>query len=395
MMYRNGHLVCWTFVALSALALSACGGDDVANAGNAGNVTAQDADGTTDGAAASDTQLSDARSADTQSADTQPPKDTAAPADSGATSDGSAASSPTVASSAAFKIKMSAGVTYAKGLINAKWGQAKGTATDLQLDLWQPEGTDGSPRPALVLIHGGGFTGGSRQNQAIVAICKYLAQRGWVTASISYRLAGDQGLIPKDWAALAAKMTSQKVQNQVRAMYTAARDGRAAVRWLRANAKKYNVDPDYIAVGGGSAGAITAIAAGVSEPGDYLHELTAKEDSTKASTNPKVSSSVSAILDFWGAAHIPQIKSQLDGKDRFDANDPPLAIIHGTEDPTVKYEEATELVKLYTDAGATHELFKLQGKGHGAWSAKYEGKPLTQVSFEFLVKHQGLKVTKK
>ncbi|HAN32436.1 MAG TPA: esterase, partial [Myxococcales bacterium] len=79
-------------------------------------------------------------------------------------------------------------------------------------------------------------------------------------------------------------------------------------------------------------------------------------------------------------------------KSRFDDTDPPLAIIHGTEDKTVPYERATELIDLYSASGAPYELFKLQGAGHSAWNAKLGGKSLSRLSFEFAVKYQGLKL---
>ena len=296
---------------------------------------------------------------------------------------------PTVSEEAVYTPAKTEGVTYAQGLVDANWGREAGTVLDLKLDLWQPEGAEETPRPALVLIHGGGFTGGSRQNAAIVRLCEYFAERGWVTASISYRLAGTEGTIPAAWN-LAASDTSSP--NQVRAMYLAARDARAAVRWMSANAETYNIDPNHIAVGGGSAGAFTAIAVGVSKAGDFLDELTDEQDQTLGSTNPTASSKVRAILDYWGGPTIPQVAGLIDGASRFDATDPPISIFHGTADETVPYGQATALVDLYTETGATYELYPLEGKGHGPWGARYEGQTLAELSFAFLVNQQGLVV---
>jgi predicted esterase len=159
---------------------------------------------------------------------------------------------------------------------------------------------------------------------------------------------------------------------------------------MSANAETYNIDPNHIAVGGGSAGAFTAIAVGVSEPGDYLDELTDAQDETRASTNPTASSKVRAILDFWGGPSIPLVAEELDSRSRFDATDPAISIIHGTVDETVSYDQATALVALYTKTGAPYELYPLEGKGHGPWGARYEGKTLAELSFTFLVNQQGL-----
>src|SRR5581483_11615346 len=96
-----------------------------------------------------------------------------------------------------------------------------------QLDMARPKNGDG-PFPAVVCIHGGGFRAGSRQGYD--GLCLRLAQRGYVAVTASYRLA-PQFQFP-----------------------AAVHDVKAAVRWLRANAKKYHIDPERIGVTGGSAG---------------------------------------------------------------------------------------------------------------------------------------------
>lgn len=107
----------------------------------------------------------------------------------------------------------------------------------LQLDLYLPTTSITHPKPGIVFVHGGGWRSGYRTNFTPMAIG--LAQRGYVTATISYRLAGE-------------------------AKYPAAiHDVKAAVRWLRRNAKKYGVNPQQIAVAGGSAGGQIASLTGV------------------------------------------------------------------------------------------------------------------------------------
>jgi len=97
----------------------------------------------------------------------------------------------------------------------------------LQLNLAQPRKGEG-PYPAVLCIHGGGFRAGKRESYE--ALCVKLAERGYVAATISYRLA-PQHKFP-----------------------AAVHDTKAAVRWLRANAKTYKINPDKIGVTGGSAG---------------------------------------------------------------------------------------------------------------------------------------------
>src|SRR5262249_43226506 len=98
----------------------------------------------------------------------------------------------------------------------------------LQLDLARPKDSGGKLNPAVLCIHGGGFRAGTREGYDKLSIT--LAQHGFVAATITYRLA-------------------PKYQFPA-AVY----DCKAAVRWLRLNAKKYDIDPDRIGVTGSSAG---------------------------------------------------------------------------------------------------------------------------------------------
>ena len=74
-----------------------------------------------------------------------------------------------------------------------------------------------------------------------------------------------------------------------------------------------------------------------------------------------------------------------------DANDPELFMAHGNaEDPVTPYEGALELQDIYDSLGIHSELVTLEGKGHGAWDAKVDGKGLSELSYDFLVERQGL-----
>lgn len=109
----------------------------------------------------------------------------------------------------------------------------------LQLDLYLPKRPAASSVSGIVLVHGGGWRSGYRTNFTPMAIG--LAERGYVAATITYRL-------------------SDEVQ------YPAAiHDVKAAIRWLRKNSKKYGVNPNQIAVAGGSAGGQIASLAGVTK----------------------------------------------------------------------------------------------------------------------------------
>lgn len=108
---------------------------------------------------------------------------------------------------------------------------------DLQLDLFMPARTPVKALPGIVLVHGGGWRSGARENLAAMAI--RLAGRGYVAAAISYRLSAE-------------------------APYPAAiHDVKAAIRWMRSHASEYHIDSDHIAVAGGSAGGQIAALVGV------------------------------------------------------------------------------------------------------------------------------------
>lgn len=135
----------------------------------------------------------------------------------------------------------------------------------LQLDLYRPDSSSELARPAIVLVHGGGWRSGYREN--LTPLAQALAEHGFVVANISYRLAPE-------------------------APFPAAiHDVKAAVRWLRQNARRYGADPDRIAVGGTSAGGQVASLTGVTA-GDAYFDPQAEQSS--------VSSDVQAIVNIDG-----------------------------------------------------------------------------------------------
>lgn len=115
---------------------------------------------------------------------------------------------------------------------------------NLNLDLYQPISSDTvlGPRPLLLLIHGGAFYNGDKKDKGYPELGNYFAERGYVVASVNYRL----GFWP----------FSQSVD---RAGYRAVQDVNAAVRYLLKNKEQYKIDTDNIFVAGSSAGAITAL----------------------------------------------------------------------------------------------------------------------------------------
>jgi len=315
-----------------------------------------------------------------------------------AASDSAAVESPSsevvvVSATNSYEVKKSTHV-YARGLVHEEWGDKKGTETDLLLDLYVPDGAEG-PHPAAILIHGGGFVGGSREFSVLSSMAETLASRGWVCVSVDYRLAGDRGSVPEQWSRYVDNQDaplSIKQREQALAIYPASRDVKAALRWLTAHAAAYSIDVSRVTALGGSAGAILAVMLGATEPEDYRDELSLADDPTLRSANLDAPSKVHTVVDFWGSAIAVQLYEDVWGQPRFGESDAPLLIIHGTEDPTVSYEKALELEAIWQSNDVPYELRTLVGAGHGAWNRTLDGLPLIEIAFDFIVRHQQLLV---
>jgi len=222
----------------------------------------------------------------------------------------------------------------------------------LTLDLYCPEKVSG-PAPVIVWVHGGGWrTGGKKRCPAVA-----LVPDGYAVASIDYRLSST--------APFPAQIE----------------DCKAAVRWLRANAAKYNLDADRIGVWGMSAGGHLAALLGTS---GGVPELEGSGD------NMQYSSRVQAVCDVAGPADLPAltnlgpkrmfaIEGLLGGpleKDKAKAiaaspihyvskDDPPFLIVHGEADRVVPVEQSQRFYEELRKAGVNATL-KMPHVGHQA-----------------------------
>jgi acetyl esterase/lipase len=295
---------------------------------------------------------------------------------------------PTVSSDAVFDVNRIADIPYAEGLSHESINSSNSQSIPLLLDVYVPD-NDSNNRPVFMFIHGGGFINGNKEVLPAVTLANYYTSRGFVFVSINYRLLNDFGTVPQAWNAY-APLLDPAVAPQYLAIYPAQRDAKAALRWVVANADTYGINTDYITVGGGSAGAITAITLGVSELGDFTNEIGLDMDPSLSTTNLDRAYEIKTIIDFWGSKAALDSYEQVYGPNRFDANDPALFIVHGTLDPTVSYSNATDLQSIYEANNVPYVLHTLEGAGHAAWNAVVNGKRLEQLSFEFVTQQQGL-----
>jgi predicted esterase len=321
---------------------------------------------------------------------------------------------PIVKAESSYTVLTDEDLTYAEGLSH----NASSTtpfSIPLKLDIYTPD-NNSENRPVFMFIHGGGFRGGTKTKPEIVEMANYYASRGWVFASIDYRTAEELGIIqgmtqdelltyytgiaPQEWVenALQGAQNSDEVQ-QATAMYLAQRDAKAALRWIVANSNTYNINTDFITVGGASAGAITTIALGISNQEDFRDEISVTDDPTLSTTNLNESYVVRSMVYFWGSnikLDVFEAVYELNQYDRYDCSDPELFMGHGTaEDPVTPYEEALEPQGIYDSLGIYNKLVTLLKPngdpiGHGAWNAIVDGKSLSELTFDFLVERQQL-----
>ena len=237
---------------------------------------------------------------------------------------------------------------------------------DLSLDIFEP--IDGPPlRPGFVLIHGGAFVAGDRSDPRIAQIATEFASRGYVCVSISYRLATSFPVVGADYEAL-EEAGGDLIGTPVAA---ATEDAVKALRWMRDNADRFQIDPTRLAIGGGSAGAITALVVA------YL-----LDDFPVPDVPP-----VRAVMDLWGGLFF-----QILG---LEADEPPVIIIHGTEDEIVPFLEATALVARADEVGVITEFFPIEGAGHSfteipIFTVEVEGVTLLQQVVNFFFIHLDL-----
>ncbi len=223
----------------------------------------------------------------------------------------------------------------------------------LQLDMARPK-SDG-PFPAILCIHGGGFRAGNRQGYD--KQCIRLAQHGYVALTVTYRLA------PKY------------------PFPAAIHDVKAAVRWMRANATKYHIDPARIGVTGGSAGGHLA---------QFLGVTGGVKEFEGDGGNPEQSSRVVCVVNFYGPSDLTksygksvdasQVLPLFLGGDlttqrhRHIVASPlywvtpaaaPTLCIHGTNDKYVAHEQAVWLIDRLKAANVEADLLTLEGAGHG------------------------------
>ncbi|MBI4882108.1 MAG: alpha/beta hydrolase fold domain-containing protein [Planctomycetes bacterium] len=238
------------------------------------------------------------------------------------------------------RVRRTEGIVYGAAPI-----QSPRAEFPLLLDLYEPARADTAElRPAVLLIHGGGFHGGGRGEQRIASLAEELAAAGCVVAAIDYRLAGQRPLVSPAMSEACAGMFRAPLRGgrgTENAAAAALEDALAACSWLRQNAPRLRLDAARFAAGGASAGAIAALG--------LAYGL---DDQGVAAPLPVV-----VVLDLWGSA-----EGFLDCLERGEAA---LFIVHGEDDPVIPVARARELAQRAQEAGIPCELHVVAGAAHG------------------------------
>jgi len=258
-----------------------------------------------------------------------------------------------------------------------------------KLDLYFPSGPVRNDRPAVVFIHGGGFTGGDKAEYRSASVSADLCRAGYVVVSCNYKLGSKSA--PGVWP--------QNIS-----------DCRNAVRWVRAHATELGVNPDKVGVAGGSAGGYLALMVGLSDD----------KSGPGGDSAAKFSAKVSAVIDLYGVVNfskhgkgdVPGVPASEQNSYlpelQCDAQDPAVLILHGTADTTVDIAQSEDMAKALRAAKTPYEYVVVEGAPHtfdlhpngkswkrtgvveGAEVSSGSNKPeLTEVTLAFLARTLG------
>jgi acetyl esterase/lipase len=224
-------------------------------------------------------------------------------------------------------------------------GKTSTGSQSLLLDLYTPRAKSKTKRPIVVLIHGGGFTGGTRSQPDLVRVAEALAKQGTVVASIDYRLVKDEPVPSSRVKPLADGVPKVAVFN---AMVAAVDDTLTAVDYLTKRSKSLNVDVTRLGLIGASAGAITAD-----------HVAYVLDDYKIKGPKPRF------VGDLWGGIFIPPPPSIAAPAAQLEKGEAALFAVHGDADKTVPVKLDDDLVARAKAVGVKSEYHRVPGGGHG------------------------------
>jgi acetyl esterase/lipase len=238
-------------------------------------------------------------------------------------------------------------------------------------DLYLPKVPDGKHVPAVLIIHGGGWTRGDKAGAREINIATNLAMNGYVGMSINYLLSKRQ------------ETNCPWPQN----LY----ECKTAVRWLRANADRLRINPDRIGVIGSSVGgqlaAMVAVAGAEAklDPAGPYGEFSSRVQCAVVLYGP--SENVKDISGWHRSrAQDPELYRVSSPITWVDRGDPPILLLHGTADKVVPVDQSERLAAVLKASGVEHELVLVPGAPH-SFHLQLPERDLRPLVLGFLDKH--------
>lgn len=230
-----------------------------------------------------------------------------------------------------YEIKVQRDIVYA-----SKQNES-GAVEALQLDVYQPAGDNHVLRPVFIFIHGGGYSGGSKEDAK--EFSEDLARRGYAVLAVNYRLKQEPSIRFTD------------------TLRDACEDIADVLKWIRLNAETYGMDGGRLFLGGDSAGGQISL--------NFVNEY--------LKSDAELIRPVAAIVDIYGGALQDSVQTGL----------PPVLMIHGTLDRSIPYETSVELSEMLQARGIYHELYTLEGGGHDYRDERFK-EPIADTTAAFL-----------
>lgn len=189
-----------------------------------------------------------------------------------------------------------------------------GTQQNLEADIYAPAGDSVLQRPMIVYMHGGGFRAGRRFDTACVELCKKLARRGYVTASLDYRVG----------------MADATTAEQSAAVIRAVQDLNAFIRYAKSTADSLHIDTAKIFISGSSAGGIAVLTKAYIKLDSTAALFGVKNMNDLEGTTNELpfTSSVAGVFSMWGALY---------NIDWLQKNDIPVGCVHSRGDSTIPF----------------------------------------------------------
>lgn len=263
--------------------------------------------------------------------------------------------------------------------VNAGVMYRRASGVELTADVYTPDPVSGL-RPTILAIHGGGWVEGSKE-QVTLSLLPFL-ERGFAVVNIGYRL-GPTALAP-----------------------AAVEDARCALRWVAANAARYQFDPQRLIVMGWSAGGHLALTTGLLPVSAGFDATCPTPDETRWVSGAVAEVKVAAVVNWFGITDVADLLQGANtkhyavewlgsGADRLDLARrvspltyarpglPPVLTIHGDADPCVPYSHATRLHQALDKVGVPNRLVTVAKGGHGDFS-RAERRSIHAAIFDFL-----------